>query len=318
MKFILYALLILFIFPTKLFSQTGFTPNKIIYLDSIFIESTEENCRYIRIIEDYYSERKSYVYKDYYKSKAIKSIGTTLNKDFINPEGQFMTYYENGNKKSITTFANNKIVGKVFNWYENGDQKSEIEYFENKKGNTEYKINNYWSREKKQIVKDGNGEYIVMEKHFEERGRIQNGFEEGEFKGIDLKNKSTFIEIYKKGKLISGITTDSLNIKHYYTQVEQPPGPKIGLHSFHSYIERRMDIPAQIRKKVFGKIYLTFKVDEEGNLIEPKVVKGLGYGLDENAIKAIKGVKKWNPAIIRGIPVPVLYSLPITITKSGL
>jgi antitoxin component YwqK of YwqJK toxin-antitoxin module len=111
MKLILHALL-LFIFSTKLFSQNGVT-SKIIYLDSIFIESTEENCRYIRIIEDYYSDRKSYVYKDYYKSEAIKSIGTSLNKDYIEPEGQFITYYENGNKKSITTFANNKEAGKA-------------------------------------------------------------------------------------------------------------------------------------------------------------------------------------------------------------
>jgi TonB family protein len=78
-----------------------------------------------------------------------------------------------------------------------------------------------------------------------------------------------------------------------------------------------MHIPPQVRNKVYGKIYLTFTVDEEGNLIEPKVVKGLGYGLDESLIKAIKSVKKWNPAIIRGIPVPVLYSLPITIAKKG-
>lgn len=316
MKLILRALL-LFIFSTKLFSQTGITASKTIYLDSIFIESTEENCRYIRIIEDYYSEKKSYVYKDYYKSEAIKSIGTSLNRNCIEPEGQFITYYENGNKKSITTFSNNQKVGKAFNWYESGNPKSEIEYLENKKGKAEYKINNYWSPEKEQIVKDGNGEYIVIEKYYEERGKIRDGFEDGEFKGKNLKNKSTFIENYKKGKLISGITTDSLNIKHYYTQVEQPPGPKIGLHSFHTYIERTMDIPTKIRNKVYGKIYLTFTVDEEGNLIEPKIVKGLGYGLDESVIKAIKGVKKWNPAIIRGIPVPVLYSLPITIVKKG-
>ena len=314
MKLILRALFFL-IFSTKLFSQTGVPASKIIYLDSIFIESTKENCRYIRIIEDYYSERKSYVYKDYYKSERIKSTGTSLDKDFIRPEGQSITYYENGYKKSITTFVNNKKVGKAFNWYENGNTKSEIEFLENQKGQAEYKINNYWSPEKEQLVKDGNGEYVVIEKDYEERGRIKDGFEEGEFKGKDSKNKSTFIENYKKGKLISGITTDSLNIKHYYTQVEQSPGPKRGIHSFHTYVERTIHIPPQVRNKVYGKIYLTFTVDEEGNLVEPKVVKGLGYGLDENAIKAIKGAKKWNPAIIRGIPVRVLYSLPITIAK---
>ncbi len=316
MKLILHLLFFL-IFSAKLFSQTGVPASKIIYLDSINIESTKENCRYIRIIEGYYSERKSYVYKDYYKSEKIKSVGTSIDKDFIKPEGQFISYYENGNKKSIVTFSHWKKVGKEFNWYENGNIKSEIEYLENKKEDFVYKFNNYWSPEKEQLIKDGNGEYVVIEKDYEERGSIKDGFEEGEFKGKDLRNKSTFIENYKKGKLISGVTTDSLNIKHSYTQVEQPPGPKRGFHSFHGYVERTMDIPPQIRDKVHGKIYITFTVDEEGNLVDPKVVKGLGYGLDESAIKVIKGVKKWNPAIIRGIPVRVLYSLPITIAKKG-
>ena len=74
-----------------------------------------------------------------------------------------------------------------------------------------------------------------------------------------------------------------------------------------------MHIPALARNKVSGKIYMTFIVDEEGNLVEPKVIKGVGYGLDENAIKLINEAQKWNPGIYRGIPTRVLYKLPITI-----
>ena len=104
---VLFFLLI----STKLFSQS-LTESKVIFLDSSWIESTAENYKYIRIIEDYYSNKKSYVYKDYYKSKAVKAIGTSIDKDIIKPDGQFVTFYENGNKKSIVTFTDKKKSGK--------------------------------------------------------------------------------------------------------------------------------------------------------------------------------------------------------------
>lgn len=77
-----------------------------------------------------------------------------------------------------------------------------------------------------------------------------------------------------------------------------------------------MDIPIEARNKVYGKIYMTFVVDKDGTLIEPKILRGLGYGLDENAILLVKNAKKWNPGVKRGIPTRVLYSLPITIAKN--
>lgn len=88
------------IISTKLFSQTAKTPvGKITYLDSSWVESTENNYKYIRIVEDYFSDKKTYVLKEYYKSKALKMIGTSSDKDIIKREGQFVYYYENGNKK---------------------------------------------------------------------------------------------------------------------------------------------------------------------------------------------------------------------------
>ncbi|MNR64292.1 hypothetical protein D3C85_1868850 [compost metagenome] len=47
--------------------------------------------------------------------------------------------------------------------------------------------------------------------------------------------------------------------------------------------------------------------------MEPKIIKGIGFGIDENAIQLIKEAQKWNPGKIRGIPVRALYKLPITI-----
>lgn len=304
-----------FIISAKIFSQTPVAVAKVTYLDSSWVETTAENSKLTRVVEDYYTDKPLYVFKDYYKSKKIRMIGTSTDKDVLRHEGQFIYYYENGNKKSTVAYANKKKSGKEFNWYENGSLKSELEYFENKKGEVESKINNYWNPQKEQTVTDGNGEYEAVSEYNEERGQIKNGLPDGIWKGKFLKSKATFTESYQNGKLISGVTTDSLNIAHPYTIVAQPPSPKNGINSFYSYVAKSMYIPTEARNKVSGKIYLSFVVDKDGTLVEPKILKGVGYGLDESAIRLINEAKKWNPGVRRGIPVRVLYSLPITIAK---
>ncbi|PBJ13173.1 energy transducer TonB [Flavobacterium sp. ACN6] len=312
MKLIL-RLAFLLLISSKAFSQKQAAANKLIYLDSMWVPSDPENYKYTRLIEEYYSDKKSYVYRDYYKSGKIKYIANTLDRDIIINDGQSVSYYENGNKKFTVSYVKTKKSGIEFNWYENGDIKSEIEYFENKKGITQFKINNYWNSQKERTIIDGNGDYENSNENHEESGKIKNGQPDGKWQGKDFKRKSSFTEKYENGKLIFGVTTDSLNQGHSYSVKHQQPVPKNGINSFYSYIGKSMRIPSEARNKVSGKIYMSFIVDEEGNLVEPKVLKGVGYGLDENAIQLIKDAKKWNPGKNRGIPVRVLYKLPITI-----
>lgn len=312
MKLIL-RVFILFIISTKLFSQTPAAIDKVVLLDSLWVETTAEDYKYIRVVEGYYTDKKSYLFKDYYKSKKLQMIGASSDRDILRQEGQFVYYYENGNKKSSVNYSNYKKKGREFNWYEDGNIKSELEYFEDKKGEVECKINNYWSPQKEQKVTDGNGDYEIISEYHKESGKVKNGLPDGIWNGKTLRSKTTFTENYENGKLISGISIDSLSIEYPYTVVNQSPIPKKGINSFYSYVAKSMHIPTEARNKVSGKIYLTFVVDKDGTLVEPKIVKGLGYGLDENAIRLIKEAKKWNPGIVRGLPVRVLYSLPITI-----
>lgn len=306
-------LLIFILITGKSFSQNKIENSKLIYLDSMWDQSSQDNYKYTRLIEDYYTDKESYVYRDYYKSGKIKFIATTIDRDVMINDGQAVSYYENGNRKYIVNYANKKKSGIEYNWYENGKLKSEIEYFENSKGKVESKINNFWNPKEERIVADGNGDYEDKSEYNEESGKIKNGEPDGTWTGKNFKKKSSFIEMYQNGKLLSGITTDSLDVKHSYGVKNLEPSPKNGINSFYSYIGKSMNIPIAARNKVSGRIYLSFIVDEEGNLVEPKILKGVGYGIDENALQLIKDAKKWNPGKIRGIPVRVLYKLPITI-----
>lgn len=315
MKLILRLFFILII-STKLFAQTPIAANKMVYLDSTWAETTSENYKYIRLVEEYYSSNKKlYTFKDYYKSKVLKMVGTSTDRDILKPEGQFVYYYENGNKQSTVTYADNKKTGKEYNWYENTNLKSELEYYENKKGDVAFKVQNYWNAQKEHTVTDGNGTIEDITQYQQRSGQIKDGLPQGVWKGKNTAAKYSYTENYENGKLLSGTSVDSLNTERSYKVVFQKPVPKNGINSFYKYVARNMNIPVEARNKVTGKIYMTFIVDKEGNLVEPKILKGIGYGLDESAIAVITGGERWNPGLVRGIPTRVSYSLPITITK---
>lgn len=76
-------------------------------------------------------------------------------------------------------------------------------------------------------------------------------------------------------------------------------------------LQKRVKYP-EIAKKagVEGTVFLQFVVDEGGNVVDPTVVKGIGAGCDEEALKAIR-TAKFRPGKQRGKPVKVKFSLPV-------
>lgn len=316
MKLILSIIIFLFL-STKIFSQETSSTNKTVFLDSLWNETTDENYKYIRVIERYYTNQKTYVYKDYYKSKILQMIGKSSDKDVIREEGQYLYYYENGNKKTSTNYASGRHTGREFNWYEDGTLKSEIEYFKDKKGETKYKINNYWNPQHEQTVIKGNGFFEDIDKSYQRSGKLKDGLPEGVWKGKNSTCQCSYVENFENGKLISGVSIDSSKTEHNYSIIRQKASPKKGINSFYKYVAHNIKIPLEVQQNVSGQIFMNFAIDKEGNLIEPKILKGIGYGLDEQVIALIKGAEKWNPELERGIPIRINYSFPITFAKNN-
>jgi TonB family protein len=95
--------------------------------------------------------------------------------------------------------------------------------------------------------------------------------------------------------------------------VEVQAMPKGGLKKFHQYIEKNLRYPSEAKERgIKGKVNLQFTVEKDGSLTNIKVLKGLGYGCDEEAIRLMKAAPKWYPSKIQGIPRRVTRTLPIT------
>lgn len=62
---------------------------------------------------------------------------------------------------------------------------------------------------------------------------------------------------------------------------------------------------------ISGRVFISFVVQADGSIAEVKVLKGLGYGLDEEAVRVVKAMPRWLPGTQNGRPVAVVYNLPI-------
>lgn len=73
-------------------------------------------------------------------------------------------------------------------------------------------------------------------------------------------------------------------------------GPEGGRKAFQQYLEQSIQYPEQaIKNNVEGKVMVQFTVETSGRLSDFKVIKGIGYGCDEELIRLIKQGPQWTP-----------------------
>ena len=65
------------------------------------------------------------------------------------------------------------------------------------------------------------------------------------------------------------------------------------------------------RNKIQGRVYISFIVEADGSLSEPKVLRGIGSGCDEEAVRVMKLSPNWIPGVQNGKKVRVNYTVPI-------
>lgn len=70
--------------------------------------------------------------------------------------------------------------------------------------------------------------------------------------------------------------------------------------------------PDATAKKISGQVIISFTVDEHGHARDYYVARGLGHGLDNEALRIVKSIPNdWVPGVLDGKPLPVILQLPI-------
>ncbi len=96
------------------------------------------------------------------------------------------------------------------------------------------------------------------------------------------------------------------------TNIETMPSFPGGQEEMYRFIFTNIKYPVQARKKnISGTVILQYIVAKDGDLENVKVVRGIGGGCDEEAMRVVNLMPKWNPGVSDGIPVDVTFTLPI-------
>jgi protein TonB len=94
--------------------------------------------------------------------------------------------------------------------------------------------------------------------------------------------------------------------------VEESAQPKGGFPEFYKYVGKNINYPKQARRMgVEGKVIIQVVIDKDGSLTDIIILKGIGSGCDEEAIRVLKESPKWTPGKQRGRPVKQKMTVPI-------
>lgn len=97
-----------------------------------------------------------------------------------------------------------------------------------------------------------------------------------------------------------------------FTFVEEYPEFLGGEKALYEYIKNNVNYSElAIKTNIEGTVYVEFVVEKDGSISDVKVLRGIGGGCDEEAVRVVKSMPKWKPGKQRGQPVRVYYTLPI-------
>jgi TonB family protein len=253
-----------------------------------------------------------FIVNDCYLNGDMKFRGKSAKKDIsLILHGPTISYYSNREPKEIVTYNMSRRIGEARAFYPNGrlyfagnyNDKGELEIHESR--DTLGKI----------YVDKGNGEFIKYDASFTQitdRGYYENTKRTGEWKHYS-NDTLRYALLYKDGTPISGTGYDNNGKATPFAKLNVGAEYIGGLDAFQKFISSRIHYTERAKQaSISGKVYVQFVVDGDGSVVNIKVVRGIGYGLDEQAMDVIKLTsKKWKPALQNGVPVSTQFTVPI-------
>ncbi|MGI4740615.1 MAG: energy transducer TonB [Janthinobacterium lividum] len=98
-----------------------------------------------------------------------------------------------------------------------------------------------------------------------------------------------------------------------FIAVEKMPEFTGGQEALLRYLRSHLRYPsAALTAGIGGRVFLSFVIQADGSISEVTVLKGLGYGLDDEAQRVVRQMPNWTPGYQSKHPVAVRFTLPIT------
>lgn len=97
-----------------------------------------------------------------------------------------------------------------------------------------------------------------------------------------------------------------------FTVVETMPEYPGGDLARMQFLQSNLQYPEQAREQgLQGTVFVTFIIEADGSITNTEILRGVGGGLDEEAMRVINLMPNWTPGSQRGVAVRVQYNFPI-------
>lgn len=95
----------------------------------------------------------------------------------------------------------------------------------------------------------------------------------------------------------------------YVDEIPSFPG---GITNMYTYLNEHLVYPKFAKENnIRGKVFIRFVVWHDGSIRNISVVKGIGFGCDEETMRVVQSMPKWIPGKQQGKPVSVWFNLPV-------
>ena len=113
-------------------------------------------------------------------------------------------------------------------------------------------------------------------------------------------------------KFIKPVVKPDEEVIEPYLQVEVMPTFPGGEQELLKYLAENVKYPRLAREaKIQGLVIVRFVVDADGFVGNIELLRGIGAGCDEEALRVVNSMPKWEPGYQNNRAVPVIYNMPI-------
>lgn len=132
-------------------------------------------------------------------------------------------------------------------------------------------------------------------------------------------DENTQVEEYKAPVAVAKVVEEeAVEEQQIFMVVENAPAFPGGDEARMKFLVENIKYPQMARESgIQGTVYVTFVVERSGSVTDVKILRGIGGGCDEEAIRVVQSMPKWAPGKQRGKPVRVQFNMPIKFTLAG-
>jgi|GEM_PF-4184987 len=273
----------------------------------------------------------------------------TFNEENGMKQGPYTSYYRDGSIRETGFYKNNSQHNTCTEYDENGKvsrillynegdlEKSTVFWPGGKIRQAEYEGSEYQKQILKEYTENGSLRYIKTETpdsvifiSYHPNGKRSAELHAGAempriwYYNVNGKEigKEAFLAKYKLPQEMEELTEVSMfpppppepvaAPEEILTMPEESPEFPGGQKALFEFLLREIKYPSMAMEMgIQGSVYVRFVIEKDGTVTDPRIVKGLGSGCDEEVLRVIKRMPPWEPGKVNGNPVRVTMQIPV-------